>query len=128
MNAVVLQFPENVQRRAKRRLDRVDLDARLTWMWENADKWGTEQTDGMVHHNYYVQKLTEMLRKQDGVKPPTLSYMRKEIAKHRRIIERRNCVKAWLKTLGADLGEITTAEQALFAAFDLIKCELPGSF
>jgi hypothetical protein len=132
MNAVVVQFPEKVRRIAKRRLERVELDARWHWMLSNASKWETVRTDGAEYPSWHAQQLFMLLEKEDGVKPATMAEKRKRIAEDRKLIEKRNRVKAWLESLGADvgaLGQFNPAEKALFFVFDQMhERELPPSF
>lgn len=121
MNAVVLQLPAKVQRQAKRRMNRVEVDARHSWMMENSDKWETEETDGAKYEtNINVIRLVELMRKKWPDKYPslTMAKMRSNIAEGRQLIEKRNRAKAWLASLGADLENIKDAEQALIFAFD----------
>lgn len=120
--SAVLQFPAKVQRQAKRRMNRVELDARHSWMMENRGKWKTEAKDGAIPAEEVsprVRQLMKLLDKEWGViKGPTMTEMRREIAEGRKLIEKRNRVKDWIESLGADLDEITTPEQALFLVFD----------
>ncbi|MEW9623249.1 hypothetical protein [Rhodanobacter geophilus] len=122
MSAVVLQFPAKVQRQAKRRMNRVEVDARHRWMIRNRSKWETEETEGIDPRECLpprVRQLMELLDKKWGaVKGPTMAEMRRDIAEGRKLIEKRNRVKAWIASLGVDLESIKDAEQALFAAFD----------
>lgn len=118
MNAVVLQFPAKVQRQAKRRMNRVELDARHNWMMEHRTKWETGATDGADYPNPMVHQLKALVRKRMGWAEPTVSKMRQNLAEGRKLIEKRNAAKAWLASMGADLGSIKDAEQALFFAFD----------
>lgn len=122
MSAAVLHFPENVQRQAKRRMGRVEVEARHRWMRKHAARWATEQTEGWEGAEYLnprVRQLMKLLDKEWGaIKGPTLTEMRRDIAKGRKLIEKRNLAKSWLASLGVDLHGIKDAEQALFAAFD----------
>lgn len=120
MSAAVLQFPEKVQRQARRRTNRVELDARHAWMMQNRDKWQTQATDGRTYVEPMVYRLMEALQKKlpDKYPPLTMKRMRSDIAEGRKLIEKRNQVKAWLVSLGADPDNIKDAEQALFFAFD----------
>ncbi len=129
MSAVVLQFPEKVQRQAKRRMSRVELDGRHRWMIKHRMEWQTEATDGAEYQtNPNVVRLKAIIRKQMGLSELSMERMRRGIVEGRKLIEKRNRVKAWLASLGADLDAITTAEQALFFAFDrLHACDLPSS-
>jgi hypothetical protein len=131
MNAVILQLPAKAQRAAKRRLNRVDVDARHSWMMENRDKWENEETEGAKYEtNINVIRLTAELRKMwpDEYGPLTMARMRRDIIEGRKRIEKRNRVKAWLQSLGADLDAITTPEQALFFTFECMHArELPTS-
>ena len=118
MNAAVLQFPAKVQQQAKRRMNRVELDARYNWMMQNCNKWETVAIDGVDYPNPMVHQLKAVVRKQMGWAEPTVSKMRRDITEGRKLIEKRNAVKAWLASVGADLDNIKDAEQALFFAFD----------
>ncbi|MEW9624697.1 hypothetical protein [Rhodanobacter geophilus] len=121
MSAVVLEMPRAVQRTAKRRMNRVELDARHSWMMENRGKWETEATDGAVYEtSINVVRIKEMIRDMwpDEFPSLTMERMRRDIAEGRKLIEKRNAAKAWLASLGVDLESIKDAEQALFAAFD----------
>lgn len=122
MSAVILEMPAKVQRKAKRRMNRVDVEARHRWLAKHAADWKTDQTDGVEPAEYLeprVRQLMKLLDEKWGKIPePTMAEMRQEIADARKRIEKRNAVKAWLSSLGADLDNIKDAEQALFAAFD----------
>lgn len=122
MNAVVLQLPVKVQRAAKRRLNRVDVDARHSWMMQNRDKWETEQTDGAIYEtNPMVRQLVAILREKwrDEFPPLTMARMRRDIVEGRKRIERRNKLKAWLREQGATADDLKSAESALAFAFDV---------
>jgi hypothetical protein len=120
--SAVLQFPATVQRQAKRRMNRVEVNARHRWMMGNCDKWATVETEGAEQDAYLSPKQRQFMKLLDKewgkVAVPTMAEMRRRIADGRKHIEKRNAVKAWLASLGVDLGEIKDAEQALFAAFD----------
>lgn len=127
MNAVVMPFPEKIQRQAKRRLNRVEVEARHRWMVESATKWKTEAVGGAI----YLEAMTpreimfnKILDEKWGPVPKrTMTHLRHGIAEGRRLIEKRNRVKAWLAAMGADLDNIKDAEQALFAAFDALHAQ-----
>jgi hypothetical protein len=122
VNAVVLQLPAKVQRQAKRRMNRVELDARHSWMMEHRGKWETEETDGAVHEtNINVVRLKAMLREKwpDEYPPLTMARMRRDITEGRKQIERRNKLKAWLREQGATADDLRDAESALAFAFDV---------
>jgi len=122
MNAAVLQFPAKVQRQAKRRINRVEMDARHSWMMEHSRKWETVATDGAKYEtDPCVVQLKKLLNKKMGWPELTMERMRHDIAEGRKLIEKRNAVKAWLASLGADLENIKDAEQALFFAFDQVQ-------
>lgn len=124
MNAALLQFPAKVQRQAKRRLNRVEMEARHRWMRNACDNWETEATDGATYEtNIAVVRMKELLRAQSPKEwpLPTTERMRRDIAEGRKRIEKRNAVKAWLASIGADLDNIQDAEQALFFAFDRLQ-------
>lgn len=117
----MLQFPAKVQRQAKRRMNRVELDARHSWMMSNRGKWETEATDGAEYMSARVAMLMKLMDEKLGPvggQRMTVARMRRDIAEGRKLIEKRNRVKAWLASLGVDLDHIKDAEQALFAAFD----------
>lgn len=120
MNAVVLQMPAKVQRAAKRRINRTELEARHSWMMGNHRKWETEVTDGANYPEPMVARLMDAMRKEwkDEFPPLTMARMRRDITGGRNLIEKRNRVKSWLVSLGVDLADVKDAEQALFAAFD----------
>lgn len=120
MSAVILAMPAKVQRKAKWRMNRVDVHAHFSWMCSNSEKWETEVTDGTEVDEPMVARLIMEMRKQfPGEYPePTMERMRREIAEGRQHIQKRNRVKAWLASLGVDVDNIKDAEQALFAAFD----------
>lgn len=119
--AAVLQFPVKVQRQAKRRMNRVELDARHSWMMSNRSKWETEVTDGAEHMSARMAMLMKLMDEKLGPvggQRMTVARMRRDITEGRKLIEKRNRVKRWLASLGVDLAEIEGPEQALFAAFD----------
>lgn len=123
MSAVILAMPAKVQRKAKQRMNRVEMDARHTWMMDNREKWETVATDGATYSEPMVERLVkEMRKKWPGEYPePTMERMRRDIAEGRKRIQKRNAAKAWLASLGVDLDNIKDAEQALFAAFDKLN-------
>lgn len=122
MSAAVLQFPAKVQLQAKRRMNRVDVEARHRWLRKHAADWTTEETGGTDPAEYLpprVRQLMKLLDKEWGSTPrPTMTQLRRDIAEGRKVIEKRNRVKAWLASMGVDLDSIKDAEQALFTAFD----------
>jgi len=122
MSAIVLQLPGKVQRAAKLRMTRVDVEAQYRWVRKHSDEWGTCETDGAESAEYLsprCRQLMKILEKEFGViKGPTMTEMRQRIAEGRKLIGKRNLIKAWIASLGADLDMITTPEQALSYAFD----------
>lgn len=119
MSAALLEFPKSVQRQAKRRINRVEVDARHSWMMGNRTKWETAATDGAEYETNPMQiRFAKLLREKMGWPELTMERMRRDIAEGRKLIEKRNAVKAWLASMGADLDNIKDAEQALFFAFD----------
>jgi hypothetical protein len=118
MNAVVLQFPAQTQRKAKSRLSRVELDARHQWMMRRRAHWETVATDGAEYDTPMGSQLKALIRTRKGWSAPTAAKMRQNLAEGRKLIEKRNAVKAWLASMGANLDDIKDAEQALFFAFD----------
>ncbi|TAL87579.1 MAG: hypothetical protein EPN74_00800 [Rhodanobacter sp.] len=128
MSAVMLEFPHKVQRLHKHRMNRAELDARHSWMMENRDKWENEEIDGEYHEtNIMVIQLKALVRQKMPDRFPTISMekMRRDIADGRKLIEKRNRVKAWMRTMDADLDAITTPEQALFFVFDRLHARKP---
>lgn len=120
MNAVVLQLPAKVQRATKRRLNRVEVEARYRWAREHSEKWETDETDGTMPPKYLNPQCRQLLKLMDErwgvIKGPSMKEMRRYVAESRKRIDKRNQAKAWLRSLGADLDTITTSEQALFFA------------
>jgi hypothetical protein len=97
----------------------------------NYDLWETTETDGVEYESARGHQLRALMLKEwsDMFPQLTMARMRKDITERRKVIEKRNCVKAWMETLGIDPNEITTPEQALFAIFDRMhECEFPPSF
>lgn len=122
MNAVVLQMPAKVQRAAKRRINRTELDARHTWMMHNHDKWENEETEGATYETDIMHvRLKKMVREmwRDKFPPLTMARMRRDIIKGRKEIERRNELKAWLREQGATADDLKSAESALGFAYGL---------
>ena len=135
----VVRFPRAMKRGAKVRrgpcaavlsfpvqLSGEELDARHSWMMENRGKWATEATDGLEYHEPMVALLMQKAREKWPEKYPrlTMERMRRDIADGRKLIEKRNRVKAWMQSLGADLDAITTPDQALFFVFDRLQEQL----
>jgi hypothetical protein len=121
MSAVILAMPAKIQRAAKQRQTKVELNARHSWMMEQKNKWEAETTDGVKYEtNIMVVRLKEMARKKwpNEFPPLMITRMRCDIAEGRKLIEKRNAVKAWLASIGVDVVSVKDAEQALFAAFD----------
>ena len=123
MSAVILQMPATVQRKARRRLDRVELDARHSWMIDNYSRWETAETDGVKYPTRGAAWLMTALRKEWGDEFPqlTVEQVRKDISEKRKIIVKRNQAKAWLQSLGADVDNIKTPEEALFFVVDYLQ-------
>lgn len=131
---VVVRFPRSVKRGAKVRrgpcaeilrlspqFSGEELVARYRWICHIEHEWGNEETEGTKPEEYGTarqRQLLEMTREMLGYTAPTAAEMRQRIVKARARIERRNRVKAWLESRGADLNEITTPEHALFFIFD----------
>jgi|GEM_PF-2040231 len=131
MSAVLMQFPEKVQRRAKRRLNRVELEAHHRWLQSKSAHWETEETHGVEYEKCLAprsRQLLKLLDKEWGKIPkPKVPEIRAYIAEQRTLIEKRNRVKAWMRSLGIDLDGATTAEQALFFLFDHMHGRKPPS-
>lgn len=105
-----------------------ELEDQFRWMYRNEMDWKNEETEGVEHISDTDREFMELAREALGYKKPTDVAMRRRIADGVRLIEKRNRVKDWLDTLGADLDAITTPEQALFFAFDCMTArELPTS-
>lgn len=101
------------------------LHARHRWMMFNYDKWETSDLDGVDYPDPMTHLLEEAMRKKWPVKYPTLSVarMRDDITKHRKVIVRRNQIKAWLAARGADMDEINSERDALAYMFDWLREE-----
>lgn len=123
MNAVVLQLPAKVQQTARRRINRVDIEARYRWAREHSEKWETTELDGVEAERYLApreRQFSKLLDERWGViKGPTMKEMRRYVAESRQRIEKRNQAKAWLRSRGANMEAIITPEQALFFALGL---------
>lgn len=126
-DGTVIQFPAKIQRQAKHRMELVEIDARHSWMMRNRGKWETEATDGAEYDDPMTARLKVAMRERwpDRYPPLTAQKMRRDIAEGRRLIEKRNAVKAWLASLGVENAGIKDAEQALFAAFDKLSATRP---
>jgi hypothetical protein len=122
MSTVILQMPATAQRRARRRLNKVELDARHSWMMQNYKKWETTELDGVDYPDVMTKMLMDAMRKEwsDEFPPLTAARMRKDISYGRMMIAKRNQVKAWLVAHGADLSEIKSESDALNFMFDYI--------
>jgi hypothetical protein len=125
MSAVVLQLPAKTQRAAQRRMNRVDIEARYRWVRNHSEKWETTEVDGAEAEEYLNPRCRQLLKilddKWGAIKGPTMKEMRQRIAESRSMIVKRNQVKVWLESLGADLdafGAVNPAERALFFVFD----------
>jgi hypothetical protein len=120
--AKVLQFPAQ--------LSGEELQAQFNWMRSNRDKWENEQTEGFEHRSDGSRRLEILVRAQHGLAPISDAAKRQRIAEGREQIEKRNRVKDWLESLGADLdsfGAIRPAELALFFVFDRMRTrDLPS--
>jgi len=139
--STVVRFPRAVKRGAKVRrgpcaeillfpvqLSGEELESRFRWICSNEGDWENEETEGVEHISGERRQLLEMARACLGWKKPTDAAMRQRIVEGRKRIEKRNRVKDWIESLGADLDEITTPEQALFLVFDRMHSrELPTS-
>jgi hypothetical protein len=119
MNAVFLQFPAHIQRQAKTRMNRVEVDARHRWMMEHGKKWASVATDGAEYENNpMVIRLKKLIREKMDCPELTMKRMRNDITEGRLLIEKRNRVKQWLAQQGADTDAVSSAESALFFLFD----------
>lgn len=139
--STVARFPRAMKRGAKVRrgpcaeillfpvqLSGEELENRFRWICSNEGDWENEETEGIERISDKERQLLELARACLGRKKPTDVTMRQHIAEGRKRIEKRNRVKDWLESLGADLDEITTPEQALFLVFDRMHSrELPTS-
>ncbi len=125
MSAAVLSFPEQTKRTAKRRLGRVELDARHSWMMSNYSNWDTTAIDGVDYPAPGVAMLMTILDNQLGDEFPrlTVERMQSDIHEKRKVIVKRNQAKAWLQALGADVNKIKTAEDALFFVVDYLQAQ-----
>lgn len=136
-----IRFPRAVKRGAKVRrgpcaeillfpvqLSGEELESRYRWICSNEGDWKNEETEGTEHISDKERELLELTRTCLGWKKPTDASKRQRITEGRKLIEKRNRVKDWLESLGADLDKITTPEQALFFVFDRMRSrELPTS-
>lgn len=118
MSAVILAMPTKVQRTAKRRLDKVELQARHSWVMGHRSKWDNVETDGRRYRTPMDELMRPGINRICGFKEPTMAQMRKDIAEGRHLIEKRNRVKQWLADQGAGTDDTSSAEQALFYLFD----------
>jgi hypothetical protein len=131
MSAVILKFPAKAMKPSRSKA-RIQLEARHKWMMRIRGEWSNEQTEGTVQESEIEDPVYQMVRtallNKFGMPEPTPAMLRRDIAEGRKLIEKRNRVKAWLASLGADLNDITTSEQALFFAFDRLHAsERPAS-
>ena len=138
-SSTIVRFPRAMKRGAKVRrgpcaeillfpvqLSGEELESRFRWICSNEGDWENEETEGVEHISDERRQLMELAREVLGSKKPTDVTMRHRIAKGIKRIEKRNRVKDWIESLGADLDEITTPEQALFLVFDRMHSrELP---
>jgi hypothetical protein len=103
-----------------------------TWAWikSNHGGWDDEKLSGSCEKEKW-QKLfiEEAARAAIKGKPmPDGDAIRKEIAEHRAIIEKRVRVKDWLETRGVNWDEVKNPERALFFIFDRLHAsEQPAS-
>ena len=137
--STVVRFPRPMKRGAKVRrgpcaeilifpvqLSGEELDGRLSWINRNQGNWENEGTEGVEQISERERKFGKALRIVLGRKELTDADKRREISEGCKRIEKRNRVKDWLESLGTDLDEITTPEQALFLVFDRMHSrELP---
>jgi hypothetical protein len=102
-----------------------ELHARHRWMMCNYDKWETRDLDGVDYPDPMTQLLEDAMRKKWPEKYPTLSAarMRCDITKYRKVIVKRNQIKAWLTERGADMDEIKSEQAALAYMFDWLREE-----
>lgn len=118
MSAVILAMPAKVQRIAKRRLDKVELDAQHRWVMSHRTEWGNVETDGRCYSTPLDELMRPHLNRICGLTEPTMAMMRKDNAAGRKLIKKRNRVKQWLADKGADNAAMRSAESALFFLFD----------
>jgi hypothetical protein len=120
--AEILQFPPQ--------LSGDELQQRFNWIRDNSNKWETEETEGVACRSEMSLRLENIVRTAAGFAPHTDADKRRKIAEGRDLIEKRNRVKDWLESLGADLdtfGQLNPAENALFFVFDRMQAgELPS--
>jgi len=116
MSAKVIQFP--------RQLSNEQLFCQLTWVLGHQDEWDNEEEDGCqqlseaAHHHFHQHA-------KKGLGPEEWASVRKRISEGRERIRKRNRVKAWLQSIGVELGQAQDAEQALFLAYDRLRSCAP---
>jgi hypothetical protein len=125
--ATILAFPTCS---APGRLSGEHLLSTWAWIKSNHGGWDDEKLSGSCEKEKW-QKLfiEEAARAAIKGKPmPDGDAIRKEIAEHRAIIEKRVRVKDWLETRGVNWDEVKNPERALFFIFDRLHAsEQPAS-
>lgn len=135
--STLVRFPRAMKRGAKVRrgpcaeillfpgqLSGEELESRFRWICSNDGEWAngeTQGTEGVEHVSDERRQLMDFVRAAMGHSAPTDATKRQRIAEGCKRIEKRNRVKDWLASLGADLDEIATPEQALLFAFDRMQ-------
>ena len=115
--AEILRFPAQ--------LSGDELDCQYSWLRNNCSKWENDEVEGpeekVEEPSEACRLLMVQMRQKFGWAEPTEAVKRQRVADWRKLIEKRNSVKDWLESLGADLdsfGKLNPAEQALFFVFD----------
>lgn len=125
--AAILTFPT---RSAPDRLAGEDLLSEWAWIKSNHSGWDDEELSGRSERKKW-QALYLGDAASAAIKGlPILdgNAIRKDIVKHRTIIEKRIRVKDWLETRGVNWDEVNSPEQALFFIYERMHAsELPAS-
>jgi hypothetical protein len=125
--AAISTFPT---RSASVRLTGEDLLSEWAWIERHHAGWCDEKLSGRSEKKEWQKLFFEEAARASikGHPMPDGDAIRKEIAKHRAIIEKRVRVKDWLETRGVNWDEVKNPEQALFFIFDRMQVsEQPAS-
>ncbi|MGB5939869.1 MAG: hypothetical protein WBG81_10595 [Rhodanobacter sp.] len=120
--AAILAFPTCS---APGRLSGEHLLSTWAWIKSNHSGWDDEKLSGSCEKKEWQKLFIEEAAREaiKGKPMPDGDAIRKEIAEHRAIIEKRVRVKDWLETRGVNWDEVKNPEQAMFFIFDRLHAD-----
>lgn len=97
-----------------------DLFGQFVWMAHYQFSWENEEESGYEPPSEVASRCFQGYSGGEGG-VEALAEMRRQIAIGRERIQKRNRVKAWLRSIGVSVDQVSSAEEALFLAYDRLQ-------